>query len=103
MILRCILTLSAFALALLLTALLTACAGTGMMEGSKVTRSLIEWVDADPYFCGGYVQSESTRIAGCASLTYLENQTNCTVTMRRDSPDWIVAHEFRHCYGWVHK
>ena len=26
----------------------------------------------------------------------------CTIYMSEDETDYVIAHEFKHCFGWVH-
>jgi uncharacterized membrane protein len=67
--------------------------GYGLVKESDVSERTIKWERHDPILCAGLPSMN-----GCAFT--LENP--CRIVMREDSPDWLVAEEFRHCFGYVH-
>lgn len=92
-----------FAFLVALSLWLAGCANDKWMkEGVKVNKSTIEWVDKTPESCGSTIPSSTLLLHGCAAARYTSDGTNCTLTMRRDSPDWLVAHEMKHCFGFIH-
>ena len=74
----------------------------GVKEGVQVSKSTITWIDRDPESCGAVVPSKTLMLHGCANVQYTADGAICTVTMRRDSQNWIVNHEFLHCFGFMH-
>lgn len=93
---RALCVVTAFALALLLTFVLTGCNESGMVKVKEVHASTIIWDKRRPTHCGDKVESD-----GCAE--YLtEDRTYCRITMLEDSSDMVIAHEVRHCFGWDH-
>ena len=38
---------------------------------------------------------------GCARIYHEGNL--CVIELPEDAPDWALAHEFKHCFGYVHK
>ena len=79
--------------------LLTACDPARdypMERKAKIEISSIVWIDAKPTECG-HAQGN---ILGCTKC--IEGNALCTITMPADSPDWVVAHEFKHAFGWQH-
>ena len=79
---------------LLLCLLLPGCGGGfDLVKTSDVFMQTIIWEKFDPVTCGGKAGT-----GGCAYI----NESPCRIQMREDAPDWIVAEEFRHCFGWSH-
>ena len=72
--------------------LLTGCS-TGLIKTQEISVQTITWEKRAPILCAGLKNS-----AGCA---YVEAH-QCRIVMREDAPDWVVAHEFKHCFGWIH-
>lgn len=66
-----------------------------MIETERVETVTITWKRAEPTACGPNEKN------GCAQWS--DDRTRCVVTMRADSSDAIVAHEFKHCFGWEHR
>jgi hypothetical protein len=56
----------------------------------------ITWERARPEKCG-----DGIHVIACARYTW--DFTRCRITADEDAPDHVLAHEFRHCFGWVHK
>ena len=73
---------------------------TAMRQASDVHQSNITWVKVKPTTCGAVADA-----AGCAyTFEPLTDKGNtCILIMENDASDWVVAHEVRHCFGWVHK
>jgi len=63
----------------------------------------IDYVYAEPsvikLLCESFTATEGTNIKACATRT----QTVCRIYLPRNAPDWIKAHEEKHCAGWNHK
>jgi hypothetical protein len=70
--------------------LLSGC--SGLVKQAEVSSTLVLWQRKVPTGCGNAV--------GCAFRT--QNFENCVIQMPEDSPDWVIAHEFRHCFGYEH-
>jgi hypothetical protein len=89
-------------LAAVVLLLLTGCASSHneMVKVKEVRSIVVAWNKAIPESCGPKMASDGYAIHGCASVW--QDQL-CTITMVEDSPDWVIAHEFRHCFGWAHK
>lgn len=51
-----------------------------------------------PAICGAY---PGKLLHGCAQRDYL--QRTCWIYTAPNPPDWLVAHEVRHCRGWDHQ
>lgn len=66
-----------------------------MIETERVETVTITWKREVPTACGPQEKN------GCAQWS--DDRTRCVVTMRADSSDAIVAHEFKHCFGWEHR
>lgn len=66
--------------------------------GKPIQHSIITWEDAQPKECGTFVNG----VSGCASVISLNDgkTTVCTITLPRNSQDWLIAHEIKHCFGW---
>lgn len=69
--------------------------GTDMVEEERVEKSTITWIDKRPGECADKGPAD-----GCAYWS--AGRKECVVIMPKDSPDWLVAHEFRHCFGYGH-
>lgn len=87
----------------LILALLTL-AGCGdskmdMEKRAEVGTVIVSWVRAVPKECGPLRPNEHAM--GCTSRA--ANHSFCTITMAEDSPDWVIAHEFKHCFGYEHR
>lgn len=79
--------------ALMVVYLLSGC--SGMVKTVDVATTLVHWDKRKPVECDGWLDAN-----GCA--TRINNYAACIVTMPEDSPDWLIAHEFRHCFGFEH-
>ena len=88
---------AAFALALLLTFVLTGCNESGMVKVKEVHASRIIWLKEKPVTCG-----VEGNFDGCAEFL-TPTRSVCRIQMLEDSSDYVIAHEFRHCFGWDHR
>jgi hypothetical protein len=85
-------------IALILCLALTGCA-TNMVKVAEVRTSLITWQKHYPVICGNAPLTD-----GCAmTAPYTLDDNRCVLTMIEDSSDWVIAHEVRHCFGYVHR
>lgn len=82
---------------LLAAALLIGCTPL-MTKVSEPQRISITWVRMLPVECGSVKEA-----LGCAITNDTYDYPECLIIMPEDSPDWLVAHEFRHCFGYKHK
>jgi hypothetical protein len=78
--------------------LLGCASGTNMVEVAKVDKTTITWLDRRPE---GLCQQDGSIVAGCAYWS--ADYTRCTMILPKSSPDWLVAHEVRHCFGYSHR
>jgi hypothetical protein len=76
--------------ALLLATQFSGC--TGMVKERDVATTEITWIRKAPVNCGGEMRD------GCA----VTRGPACFIYMDEDAPDFIIAHEFRHCFGYKH-
>ena len=80
-------------------ALMTGCAPVSyipdLVERNHVEETRILWVRGIMSNCGG-----AKSPIGCAEII---RQDKCVITMPENAPDEIVAHEFKHCFGYVHR
>ena len=84
--------------AALSAALLVACDGDELSKPEKPRGwTVITWVQETPEVCGNVRGSFN----GCASIS--QDGRNCTITMPENAADYVIAHEFKHCMGYVHK
>lgn len=79
----------------LLLITLTGC--TGLVKKAEVSETKIIWAKRLP----ATKCNTSGLVLGCATRT-LPDYSACLIEMPEDSPDWLIAHEFRHCFGWEH-
>lgn len=80
---------------LLASALLAGCSGIPELEKrDEVATMTITWIRGIEQNCGG-----AKAPMGCA----LVRGSDCTITTPEDSPASIMAHEFKHCFGYIHK
>ena len=84
--------------ATLLGLLIAGCAGTArdMVKVHEPTTVLVEWRRVLPKGCG-----DAQHAYGCARISLQGNL--CVIELPEDAPDWALAHEFKHCFGYVHK
>ena len=75
---------------------LVGCGGSGMVKVQEVKASTIIWVKEKPITCG-----VEGNFHGCAEFI-TPNRSICRIQMVEDSSDYVVAHEFRHCFGYDH-
>jgi hypothetical protein len=92
---------AALKLALLATLagpLTTGCASFGdeMVKVHEVTSVTVQWRKTAPKGCG-----EVKHAYGCAT-TWLKGSL-CVIELPENAPDWALAHEIKHCFGYVHK
>ena len=68
------------------------------VPGKPIEASIITWTDAQPKECGAFANG----VSGCASVISLNDgkTTVCTITLPKNSQDWLIAHEIKHCFGW---
>jgi hypothetical protein len=87
-------------LASLVGLLTSGCAGTGsagdMVKAYEPTSVLVQWRKGRPESCGGVQHAY-----GCAKISH--QGSLCVIELPEDAPDWALAHEFKHCFGYVHK
>jgi hypothetical protein len=85
-------------LASLVGLLTSGCAGTAgdMVKASEPSTVLVEWRRVLPKGCGS-----AQHAYGCARVSHQGNL--CVIELPEDAPDWALAHEFKHCFGYVHK
>ena len=94
---RFLLTCVLFVLALALTFSLTGCDESGMVKVKEVKASTIIWLKEKPVTCG-----VEGNFDGCAEFL-TPTRSVCRIQMLEDSSDYVIAHEFRHCFGWDHR
>jgi len=83
---------------LVLLLLLTGCA-SDMVKLREVSSVKITWIKQAPKNCGTASVAKGDQIHGCAQV----GAEACVIFMAEDAPDWVVAHEIRHCFGYMHK
>ena len=80
---------------LILLTMASSCGGAPeVIKGEYVSETRIKWIRGIEKNCGGALSP-----LGCAFINY----DGCTITMPEEASDEIVAHEFKHCFGYVHK
>ena len=81
---------------LLVVLLLSGCASQGneLVLVRQVDETGIRWIRGVEKNCGGARSPD-----GCADWS----GNPCVITMKEDAPDYVIAHEFRHCFGYVHR
>ena len=79
----------------MLAMVLTGC--SDLVKVAEPQAVTITWVRAKPTECG-----DAKNALGCAVTSPTYNARDCLIIMAEDSPDWVVAHEFRHCFGFKH-
>jgi hypothetical protein len=67
-----------------------------MVKAREVDSVTVVWRKAAPKGCG-----EVKHAYGCAT-TWL-NGSVCVIELPENAPDWALAHEIKHCFGYVHK
>jgi len=82
---------------IVILALIVGCA-SDMVRKKTVDVATIHWIRATPEKCGGEALQGRT-LHGCAKVF----PSGCVLTMAEDAPDWLVAHEVKHCFGWDHR
>ncbi len=83
-------------LPLLSLLLLSGCAANGgLVKMADVSHSDIHWIRERPQDCG-----KAGNFNGCAWR--MDNYSKCSIVMPEDAPDWVVAEEFKHCFGYEH-
>ena len=80
------------------TWLLGGCDKLPMTRKVQVETTTITWIKETPKSCGPLPAGHI--LNACASPN--NDYTRCTITMPEDSPDWVVAEETKHCFGWIH-
>jgi len=66
-----------------------------LVETEQIHNRNVVWLKQVPADCG-----DPKRVVGCASRYASLNL--CVIEMAGDSPDWVIAHEFKHCFGFEH-
>ena len=86
---------------ILLCLLLSGCVGIDMREAERREEVTIRWhrVPDGHAACEPILGSGGIWL-GC--YRYYKATKTCVVWMRSDAPDFVVAHEFKHCFGWDH-
>ena len=82
--------------AIVLALMLAGCA-SDLVKVSEPQAVTITWVRVDPVTCG------AVKALGCAVTSPTYDARDCLIIMPEDSPDWVVAEEFRHCFGYMHR
>jgi hypothetical protein len=74
------------------------CSSTGseMVKAYEPTSVLVQWKKGKPENCGG-----TQHAYGCARVSH--QGAMCVIELPEDAPDWALAHEFKHCMGYVHR
>jgi hypothetical protein len=85
--------------ALFLILLLAGCSYHMMPPAREVSTVTIEWRRVTPKQCGDLRTTTLFELLGCAHF----DGTTCLLEMPEDAPDWLIAHEFRHCFGYSHQ
>ena len=80
------------------TIFLGGCDKTPMERKVQVDTVTITWIKETPQSCGPLPAGHI--LNACASNS--DDYSRCTIRMPEDTPDWVVAEEFKHCFGWVH-
>ena len=78
--------------------LTTGCSSFGdeMVKVHEVTSVTVQWRKGAPKGCG-----EVKNAYGCAT-TWLKGSL-CVIELPENAPDWALAHEIKHCFGYVHR
>lgn len=58
--------------------------------------TVIHWVQEYPETCLGV----KGQYSGCAEVS--RDGRYCKITMPENSPDYVIAHEVKHCFGYAH-
>ena len=96
---------AAAALRLTLLAPLMALAASGcssfggsdeLVKAYQAENVLVQWKRVAPKDCGTVEHAY-----GCSRITLDGNL--CIIEVPENAPDWVLAHEFKHCFGYVHK
>ena len=66
-----------------------------MVENDRVDEITIKWVRGVKENCGGALSP-----LGCAEPFH---GGRCVITTPSNAPEEILGHEFKHCFGYVHK
>jgi hypothetical protein len=69
---------------------------TDMVKAYEPTSVLVQWKKGKAGSCGG-----TEHAYGCARVSH--QGAMCVIELPEDAPDWALAHEFKHCFGYVHK
>jgi hypothetical protein len=77
---------------------LAGCASTAtdMVKAYEPTSVLVQWKKVAPQSCGGVQHAY-----GCSKVSH--QGALCVIELPEDAPDWALAHEIKHCFGYVHK
>lgn len=65
----------------------------------EVRRVTIEWRRVTPTECGDLRQGPLSLLYGCAT----NYGSICVIEVPENAPDWLIAHEFKHCFGYSHR
>lgn len=81
----------------ILLMLLNGCAGYGeMVKAYNPGTVQVTWIQQKPFECG-----ETKNALGCATIT--KDNSRCVIHADANAPDFVIAHEFKHCFGFIHK
>ena len=67
-----------------------------MVKAYQPESVLVQWKRVAPRDCGDVKHAH-----GCSKITL--NGNLCIIEVPENAPDWVLAHEFKHCFGYVHK
>ena len=67
-----------------------------LVKAYEPTSVLVQWKKASPEACG-----DVKHAYGCAKITHKGSM--CIIELPENAPDWAIAHEFKHCFGYRHK
>lgn len=81
-------------------ALLAGCAAPDLVKVADVPAVHIAWVRKAPAACGDLRAGGDRAIHGCAYRS--ADRSACVIWMPENAPDWVIAHEVKHCFGYEH-
>ena len=81
---------------LILVTGITGCDKLHMERVAEVKTTQITWIKETPQSCGNV----PGHINACA--TSASDYSWCVIRMPENTPDWVVAEEFKHCFGFIH-
>jgi len=84
--------------AFILLLALTGCS-SHLVKEREVFETRVVWVKQVPLACGKLASTDQVTLHGCAD----RRPGLCIIQMDESAPDWVVAEEFRHCFGYEHR